>query len=1285
MLADRRVFQQRLEGLLRRQKRGQPFDQGLTRLTQDLQKSNTRFQQRLAALPTPSYPEELPVSGKREQIAEAIKQHQVVVVAGETGSGKTTQIPKICLELGRGVAGMIGHTQPRRIAARSVAARIAEEMNSPLGDVVGYKIRFNERVKHDSYIKLMTDGILLAEIQRDHRLEHYDTIIIDEAHERSLNIDFLLGYLKQLLPKRPDLKVIITSATINTERFSSFFNNAPIIEVSGRTYPVEVRYRPLLAEDEDSRQRDQGEAIIEALHELQRVDPLGDTLIFLAGERDIREVAELLHKQRLRDTEILPLYSRLSANEQDRVFKSHRGRRIVLATNVAETSLTVPGIRFVIDPGYARISRYSTRSKVQRLPIEPISQAAANQRKGRCGRVSDGVCIRLYSEEDFVSRPEFPQPELLRTNLASVILQMSLLDLGDIAQFPFIEPPDSRQINDGYHLLNELGAIDSHRNLTKIGQHLAKLPLDPRLARMIVAGAEEGGLNEVMIIVSALAIQDPRERPLDAQQKADEVHKRFEDKQSDFISLIKLWEHYHEQKRHLSQNKLRKLCRDEFLSYLRLREWHDIHTQIVTLAHEMGLKESAVAADYDQIHRALLTGLLGNVAIKDVAEEKSDDKKRQQNRKGRYLGGRNIRFDIFPGSALHKKQPKWVMAAEIVETSKRYARMVASIEPEWIEPLASHLVKRSYSEPHWQKRRAQVVAYEQVTLYGLIVVNRRPVNYGAIDPVVSREIFIHEALVRGHYQTRAGFFFHNNTLIEEMERIEAKARRRDVMVDEDVLFAFYDERIPAGITNGSQFEKWNKQQIDDALFMSRDLLIQQGKMPDNKEQYPDHITLAMAELPLHYHFEPGHPRDGVTVDIPLPLLNELDPSMFDWLVEGLFKDKLIALIKGLPKPLRRNFVPAINFAEVLAERLSPAKGDLFQQISHELLRMTGVKVEPSIWQSVELPDHLLFNLRIVDNEKLIAQGRNLGKLQQQYSQGVRKDLRSNIFEGYERDEITCWDFGELKQQITLTKNGVQFSAYPALVDKGQSVSIRLFESADLADRESRQGLCRLFNLENRDKIRYIEKEFSKQQRITLLYTAIGDPVDLLKSYCTAVISIALFQNHADIPANDSEYASYTNEARNNLLPIATDVTAIIAEVLELHHQIQKRLSAAISPDMLNAISDIKQQLNRLVYDGFLQDIHHVWLKRLPLYLKAIQRRLEKIGQSPQRDRQHQLEVNRLEERVFPKWDAVKHDEAWINARWLIEELRLSYFAQELKTIQPVSSKRLEKVIADLKH
>ncbi|MGA7800572.1 MAG: ATP-dependent RNA helicase HrpA, partial [Gammaproteobacteria bacterium] len=903
MLADRGPFEKRLRALQRRARQGRAVDSGMKELSAAVARSRAVRERRLAALPVPQYPDALPVVLRREEIRSAIAAHQVVIVCGETGSGKTTQLPKICLELGRGVAGMIGHTQPRRIAARSLAARIAEELRSAVGRAVGYKVRFNDRVGQDSFIKVMTDGILLAETQGDRDLSQYDTLIIDEAHERSLNIDFLLGYLKQLLPRRPDLKVIITSATIDPERFSRHFDDAPVIEVSGRTYPVEIRYRGVEGGTSDTGERDLGQSVVDAVDELARAGS-GDVLVFLPGEREIRETAERLRKHHPPHTEILPLYARLSAAQQNRVFQNHRGRRIVLATNVAETSLTVPGIRYVVDTGLARISRYSYRTKVQRLPIEPVSQASADQRAGRCGRVAAGICIRLYGEEDYQARVRYTEPEIRRTNLASVILQMLSLGLGDIERFSFIDPPDSRYVRDGFKLLHELGAVDGRERLTDLGRQLARLPVDPRLGRMLLAARDEHCLEEALVIVSALAVQDPRERPLDQQQAADEKHRLFSDPRSDFLGYLKLWQSYHEQQRHLSQNKLRKWCREHFLSFMRLRDWHDTHRQLKELATGMGMHLNQVAAEYDAVHRALLTGLLGNVAVKTDARE--------------YTGARNLKLTIFPGSALARKGPKWIMAAELLETARRYAHTVAAVEPQWVERLAGGLVKRNYFEPHWEKRAAQVAAFETVSLYGLMLAARRRVNFGPIDPVLSRELFIRGALVQGDYQTKARFFAHNRALIEEIEGLEAKSRRRDLLVDEALLYRFYDERIPAGIYSGSAFERWRREAErarPGLLELTREHLMQHGAQGITQAQFPDHLEIGGLRLALSYHFEPGSDNDGVTATVPLAAVNQLAPEPFEWLVPGLLGEKVTLLIKSLPKGLRRHFVPAPQFAD----------------------------------------------------------------------------------------------------------------------------------------------------------------------------------------------------------------------------------------------------------------------------------------------------------------------------------------------------------------------------------
>ncbi len=902
----------------------------LETIATDLDAAQARYQSRLAGVPKVTYPDNLPVSQKQAEIAKAIEEHQVVIIAGETGSGKTTQIPKICLALGRGVKGFIGHTQPRRLAARTVAARIAEEMESELGHYVGYKVRFTDQVSEQTHIKLMTDGILLAEIQNDRMLTQYDTIIIDEAHERSLNIDFILGYLKQLLPRRPDLKVIITSATIDPQRFSRHFNKAPVIEVSGRTYPVEVRYRPLFVDkkggdkNEGLEERDELQGIFDAVEELAR-EGLGDILIFMNGEREIRDTADALRKLNLRDTEVLPLYARLSNAEQNKVFQPHAGRRIVLATNVAETSLTVPGIRYVIDPGTARISRYSWRTKVQRLPIEPVSQASANQRKGRCGRVADGICIRLYSEEDFNSRPAFTDPEILRTNLASVILQMLALGLGNMEAFPFVEPPESRHIKDGLTLLKELEAVrelpatgdrEAKLQLTETGRQLSRIPLDPRLAKMVISAAQTGCLSEVMVITSALSIQDPRERPMEKKQAADEQHRRFEDKDSDFLAFVNLWNYLKEQQDALGSNPFRRMCQKEFLSYLRVREWQDIHFQLRQTVKELGFKANHEPADFKTVHCALLTGLLSHIGNKDLE-------------KPEFLGARNGRFHLFPASGLFKKPPKWVMAAELVETSRLYARINAKIEPEWVEPLAGHLIKLHHSDPHWSKKNGAVMAKEKVTLYGLTLVNERTINFSRIDPALCRELFIRRALVEGDFETRHRFFSDNRKLLAEVEALEHKSRRRDILVDDEDLFRFYDARLPEEVISTRHFDKWWKEaQKQDAelLNFEKEMLMKGDAAHISDLDYPNFWQQGRLKLKLTYQFEPGEAADGVTLHIPLPLLNQVEVKGFEWLIPGLRHELLVALIKSMPKPMRKNFVPAPKLCRCTTRQYQPRAG-----------------------------------------------------------------------------------------------------------------------------------------------------------------------------------------------------------------------------------------------------------------------------------------------------------------------------------------------------------------------
>ena len=1269
----------------------------LQALAADVAASKERRAQRQAALPVPTFPEDLPVSARRAELAAAIAQHQVVIVCGETGSGKTTQLPKICLSLGRGVAGLIGHTQPRRIAARTVASRIAEELNTPFGETVGYKIRFGDHTGPDAYIKVMTDGILLAETQGDRYLDHYDTLIIDEAHERSLNIDFLLGYLKQLLPKRPDLKLIITSATIDPQRFARHFNDAPVIEVSGRTYPVDIYYRPLAGEDEDSRDRDMQQAILAAVDELGRMDR-GDILIFLSGEREIRETAEALRKHHPPHTEILPLYARLSAAEQNKVFQAHAGRRIILATNVAETSLTVPGIRFVIDTGFARIGRYSHRAKVQRLPIEAISQASANQRAGRCGRVSAGVCVRLYTEEDYRNRPAFTVPEIQRSNLAAVILQMQVLNLGDVEQFPFIDPPDARFIKDGYQTLLELGAVDEARHLLPLGRDLAKLPVDPRIARMILAARKEQCLAEVLIIASALSVHDPRERPLAAQQAADQKHARYADERSDFLSYPKLWEHYHEQARHLSNNKLRKYCRENFLSYLRMQDWHDVHAQLLSLVKQMGFRLNQQAAEYEAVHRALLAGLLGNIGCK--GEERD------------YLGARGIKFQIFPGSALFKKPPKWLMAAELVETARLYARVVAKIEPEWAEQVAAHLVKRHYFDPHWEKDRQAVMGYERVTLYGLPLIVRRKIDYGRIDPKASREIFVRSALVAGEYETAAPFFAYNRSLIGDVEELEHKARRRDILADEQTLYEFYDERVPADVCDGRGFERWRKEaERDDPqrLFLTKEYLMRRRPAEVTAEQFPDHLSMHGMRLPLSYHFEPGHPLDGVTVTVPLALLNQMTPEHLEWLVPGLLREKIIALLKGLPKALRRNFVPAPNFADACLQAMVPGEGQSIHPPSHpplsprervrgegslcevlarHLRRMTGITIPADAWQGYALPPHLRMNIKVVaaDGHE-VAMGRDLPSLQREQGEQAAETFARLPGGGFEREQVTDWDFGILPPQVEFEQHGMRLIGYPALVDEGGRVALRLLDSSAKAETAMRAGVRRLYALQSREQIKYLEKNLPGIQAMCLHYSGVGDCAALKTDIITAIAERA-FLGERPLPRTAEEFRSNKEAGAAQMMAVAGEVCAWVGEALTLYHALAKRLKGAVKPAWLKSVGDIQEQLRHLIYPGFVTATPYAQLRHLGRYLKGVELRFTKLEQHPGRD-------GPLLAPLAPLWQAYlaraekqrklgTSNPALEEYRWLLEELRVSLFAQELKTAVPVSVKRLEQQWANIK-
>lgn len=1247
-------------------------------IQQQIEQARLRVEQRKSAVQNPIvFPESLPVSQRKVEIQKLISEHQVIVVAGETGSGKTTQLPKMCLELGFGNLGMIGHTQPRRIAARSVAARIAEELETELGGLVGYKVRFNDQISDNTQIKLMTDGILLAEIQNDRFLNQYSCLIIDEAHERSLNNDFILGYLKQLLPRRRDLKLIITSATIDVERFSKHFNNAPIIEVSGRTYPVEVRYRPVVEEDD----QDQLQGILNAVDELQ-AESRGDILIFMNGEREIRDTAEALQKQNLKHTEILPLFARLSAQEQNKIFHPSGLNRIVLATNVAETSLTVPGIKYVIDPGTARISRYSYRTKVQRLPIEPISQASANQRKGRCGRVSEGICIRLYSEEDFNSRPEFTDPEILRTNLASVILQMTALGLDDIEAFPFVDAPDKRHIQDGIKLLEELGAFEMVRTkagekrlLTRVGRQLAQLPVDPRLAKMILSAVNFGCVYEMMIIVSALSIQDPRERPQEKQQASDEKHRRFADKKSDFLAFLNLWYYLQEQQKALSKNQFRRQCQKDFLNYLRIREWQDIYHQIRLTVREMGLPINSEKAEYQQIHTALLSGLLSHIGLKEAEKQQ-------------YLGARNAHFAIFPNSVLFKKQPKWVMAAELVETSKLWGRMVAEIEPEWIEPLAEHLIKKSYSEPRWSKSRGAVIADEKVTLYGVPIVAARPVNYGAIDPTVSREIFIQSALVEGGWNTKHKFFKENQRLVQEVEELEHKSRRRDILVDDRTLFEFYDQHIGTEVVSQKHFDTWWKkaQQKDPELLnFERSFLINDDAEQVSKLDFPNFWHQGNLKLKLTYQFEPGTDADGVTVHIPLPLLNQVEMTSFDWQIPGLREELVIALIKSLPKSYRRNFVPAPNYAQAFLSRAVPLEKPLLDTLIYELRRMTGVTVEAEHWNWEQIPSHLKMTFRVVDeNGKKIAESMNLDELKFNLKDRVQESISAVADDGIEQSRLHIWSFADLPQCYEQKQRGFSVKAFPAIVDEKDAVGIKLFETEFEQSVAMQQGLRRLLLLNVPSPIKYLHEKLPNKAKLGLYFTPFGRVLDLIDD-CIACAVDKLIADFGGFVWDEAGFEKLRDFVRENLNEVTVDIAQKVEQILTLTYQLNQRLKGKMDFTMAFALSDIKSQLASLVYQGFVQKSGYDRLPDLQRYLQAIDKRIDKLAQDVNRDRAAMLRVEQVQQAYqqllakLPKSKPISDEVAEI--RYMIEELRVSLFAQQLGTKYQISDKRIANIIS----
>ncbi|USQ89175.1 ATP-dependent RNA helicase HrpA [Streptomyces phaeoluteigriseus] len=1263
----------------------------LAEIEAEVATAEERMGARRTRLPAVTYPEQLPVSQKKDVIAEAIRDHQVVIVAGETGSGKTTQIPKICLELGRGVRGMIGHTQPRRIAARTVAERVAEELRSPLGEAVGWKVRFTDQVNPDAtFVKLMTDGILLAEIQTDRELRAYDTIIIDEAHERSLNIDFLLGYLAQLLPRRPDLKVVITSATIDPERFSRHFGEAPIIEVSGRTYPVEVRYRPLLEEESEDADRDQITAITDAVEELMG-EGKGDILVFLSGEREIRDTADALEKKQYRFTEVLPLYARLSHAEQHRVFQQHTGRRIVLATNVAETSLTVPGIKYVIDPGFARISRYSHRTKVQRLPIEAISQASANQRKGRCGRTSDGICIRLYSEEDFLARPEFTDAEILRTNLASVILQMTAAGLGDIEKFPFIDPPDHRNIRDGVQLLQELGALDPtqkdpRRRLTDTGRKLAQLPVDPRLARMVLEAEKNGCAREVMVIAAALSIQDPRERPADKQTQADQQHARFKDETSDFLAYLNLWRYIREQQKERGSSSFRRMCKQEYLNFLRIREWQDIYSQLRTVAKQLGIHLEERDAAGDSIHVSLLAGLLSHIGMKDVKD----------GNKNEYLGARSAKFAIFPGSALFKKQPRFVMSAELVETSRLWARVNAKIEPEWVEPLAEHLLKRTYSEPHWEKDQAAVMALEKVTLYGVPIIAQRKVNYGRIDPEVSRELFIRNALVEGDWRTHHKFFADNRKLLSEVEELEHRARRRDIVVDDETLYDFYDQRVPDHVVSGAHFDSWWKRkrhEQPDFLDFEREMLIRESAGAVTKDDYPDTWRQGPLKLRVTYQFEPGADADGVTVHIPLQVLNQVTDEGFDWQIPGLREEVVTELIRSLPKPIRRNYVPAPNFARRFLDQAVPLREPLTVAMARDLKRMVGVPFEAEDFDWSRLPEHLKITFRIVDERRRkLAEDKDLEalklrlkpKARQAISQAAAAIAEREGGESLERSGLTDWTIGTLTRVFETRRAGQPVKAYPALVDDGDTVSVRLFDTEEEQAEAMWKGTRRLI-LRNIpvNPAKFASEKLTNAHKLALSANPHGS-IQALFDDCAMAAADKLIGDFGGPAWDEESYRKLYDKVRAEIVDTTVRTVGQVQQVLAAWQSCERRLKGVRSPSLLANLADVRKQLDALVRPGF---VTRAGLRRMPdlmRYLVAADRRLQQMPTNAQRDTARMEKVHEMQDEYawlleqLPQGRPVPS--SVLDIRWMIEELRVSYFAHALGTAYPVSDKRIVKAI-----
>jgi len=1279
MLPDRPRLRRLLRAVELAGKASKPVDEHVRRLADAVERSVAARDRRASLVPRPTYPP-LPVVEARAEVLRAIADHQVCVICGETGSGKTTQLPKLCLELGRGVAGLIGHTQPRRIAARTVAARIAEELGVELGREVGFKVRFGDRTGDRTLIKVMTDGILLAETQGDPLLERYDTIIIDEAHERSLNIDFLLGYLRTLLPRRPDLKVIVTSATIDPQRFAAHFAAAgvpaPIVLVSGRTYPVEVRYRPIAGDDPDDRERDQQAAILDAVDELSRASmPTGDILVFLAGEREIRQTAEALRKHHPPATEILPLYARLSAAEQMRVFQPHAGRRIVLATNVAETSLTVPGIRYVVDPGTARVSRYAPRTRVQRLPVEAISKASADQRKGRCGRLSDGVCVRLPDENDFKARPPFTDPEILRTNLASVILQMKSLNLGRVEDFPFIEPPDERMVRDGYETLLELGALDDANELTPLGRDLARLPVDVRVGRMILAGHAEAALAEALVIAAALSVQDPRERPSSAQDRADQAHALFKDESSDFLGLLRLWRAWLDRGEHLSWNRLRHWCHEHFLSFMRMREWEDVHRQLHALVAEMGFHPNTTQAAPDPVHRAVLTGLLSNVATR--GGETFD-----------YKGAQGNKIALHPSSALFKKGPRWIVAAELVHTTRLYARTVAKIQPEWIEELAAHLVKRSWSDPHWVRESGTVCAFERVTLYGLELVARRRVQLGPIDPARSREIFIHRALMEGEWAQPGDpapeFLARNVRTQGEVRDLEAKARRRDIMADQGALYSFYDARIPHEVCSCAGLVRWLKgegrKQAPSLVLSARDLMRREA--PEiTPDAYPDAVGIGGSRLDLAYALDPGGTSDGVTIRVPLDALPQLDAEFCEWLVPGLVGDKLAALFRLMPKGVRKDLEPIPASAQKIADALPFGRGSLLDAAAVKARELLGVTIPREAWQPRGLPDHLRMSVLLLDEKgQELARSRDVAELKERYAARARGVVARAGRSAFDRDGLTDWDFGPLPERVEIARGDYRLNAYPAIVDKGRTVSLRLMDTPEEAARETRRGVRRLFILKSGPELGYQVRVVRDMPGMRLKYSPLGKPEELERQVAELVAERAYTTDGA-VVRTPEEFEERLNAGWGRLHNVAREVSGVVSAIVNARFQLDLLLQKRPPVPWEGAVLELRNWAAYLMAPGFLLSTPWDALRHFPRYLSAAKVRYERLRTGIDRDKKAMGEL-------APLWGRYAH---YVNHqggdpernprlnehRWMLEEYRVQLFAQELGTAQKVSPQRLD--------